>query len=371
MHEYKKNSILHYFYSYASQRIEKLRAEGKLRPRSRFLKWTPITITELQGFLAIVINMGIISVPAIENYWKTSWIAEVPFFSRVMPRDRFMLIFWMLHVSHSTVSPPKRIDKIKLFLELMLTRFQANYAPQRSLAIDETMLCFRGRFAGKQYMPKKPVKWGIKAFSLADSSNGYLLNILLYTGAETLDGTNYQFSTLPQPARVVMHLLEPYIHQGHHLFTDRYYSSIPLAQALHDNETAFTGTCVRDRVDLPDIIRGGQTPGEGEVMAFRDDRLMALTWRAKKKKAPVVMLSTECSAQMVTVPSRHSGAAAQKKPIAVHTYNQNMNGVDISDQYTATYPFTRKTIKWWRKVFFWLIDLCVTNSYAVYRDGAG
>jgi len=177
--------------------------------RSRLLKWTPITITELQGFLAIVINMGIISVPAIEDYWKTSWIAEVPFFSRVMPRDRFMLILWMLHVSHSTVSPPKRIDKIKLFLELMLTRFQANYAPQRSLAIDETMLRFRGRFAGKQYMPKKPVKWGIKAFSLADSSNGYLLNILLYTGAETLDGTNHQFSTLPQPAHVVMHLLEP------------------------------------------------------------------------------------------------------------------------------------------------------------------
>jgi len=175
--------------------------------------------------------MGIISVPAIENYWKTSWIAEVPFFSRVMPRDRFMLIFWMLHVSHSTVSPPKRIDKIKLFLELMLTRFQANYAPQRSLAIDETMLCFRGRFAGKQYMPKKPVKWGIKAFSLADSSNGYLLNILLYTGAETRYGTNHQFSTLPQPARV-MHLLESYLHEGHHLFTDCYYSSIPLALSM-------------------------------------------------------------------------------------------------------------------------------------------
>ena len=217
-------------------------------------------------------------------------------------------------------------------------------------------------------MPKKPVKWGIKAFSLADSSNGYLLNILLYTGAETLDVTNQQSSTLPQPARVVLHLLEPYLHQGHHLFTDRYYSSVPLAKALYDNETAFTGTCVRDRVDLPDLIRGGQTPGEGEVMAFRNDHLMALTWRAKKKKAPVVMLSTECSAQMVTVPSRHSGAAAQEKPTAVHTYNQNMNGVDISDQYTATYPFTRKTIKWWRKVFFWLIDLSVTNSYALYRE---
>ena len=104
-------------------------------------------------------------------------------------------------------------------------------------------------------MPKKPVKWGIKAFSLADSSNGYLLNILLYTGAETLDVINQQSSTLPQPARVVLHLLEPYLHQGHHLFTNRYYSNVPLAKALYDNETAFTGTCVRDRVDLPDLIR--------------------------------------------------------------------------------------------------------------------
>ena len=91
------------------------------------------------------------------------------------------------------------------------------------MAVDETVLHFRGWFAGKQYMPKKPVKWGIKAFSLADSSNGYLLNIMLYTGAETLYGTNEQVSALPRPARVVLHLVEPYLNQGHHLFTDRYY----------------------------------------------------------------------------------------------------------------------------------------------------
>ena len=40
-----------------------------------------------------------------------------------------------------------------------------------------------------------------------------------------------------------LHLLEPYHHQGHQLFTDRYYSSIPLAQALHDNETACDYLC--------------------------------------------------------------------------------------------------------------------------------
>ena len=71
----------------------KLIARGKL---------TPVTITELEGFLAVVINMGIISVPVVEDYWKMSWIAEVSFFSRLMARDCFTLIFWM---SATAVSP--------------------------------------------------------------------------------------------------------------------------------------------------------------------------------------------------------------------------------------------------------------------------
>ena len=174
------------------------------------------------------------------------------------------------------------------------------------------MLGFHGRFAGKQYMPKNPVKWGIKAFSLADSSNGYLFNVLLYSGAETLDEANPLFSTLPQPARVVIHLLEPYLHRGHHVFTARYYSSIPLAKTFHDNQTAFTGTSVRDRMDLPDQIRAGQTPKGGEVMAFRSNRLMALSWLAPKKKvsccdAQYRVLSTDGHSTSSTFPGGRAG----------------------------------------------------------------
>ena len=123
---------------------------------------------------------------------------------------------------------------------------------------------------------------------------------------------------------VVLHLVEHYHYQGHRLFIDHYYSSILPAQALQNN-TAFTGTCVCDRVDISNLIRGGQTPGEGEVMAFWNDHLMALTWQAKNK-APAVILtcSPECSAQMVTELStcRHSGVAAQNKPTTVNMHNK-------------------------------------------------
>ena len=121
---------------------------------------------------------------------------------------------------------------------------------------------------------------------------------------------------------------------------------MPLAEALHANETAFTGTAVKDRMNLPDPIRSGETPVVGQVLAFRSSRnLLALSWRAKKGKAPVVMISTECSAQMVTVSNT-------EKPSVVNVYNHNVNGVDIADQYCISYPFTRKTLKRWRKVFF-------------------
>ena len=146
----------------------------------------------------------------------------------------------------------KMVDKVKLHLECLITKFQARFYPGQKLAVDETMVGFRGRFGAKQYMPKKPMKWEIKCFTLADSSTGYVLNILVYTGDDTLDEACYK--KLSQPARVVLQLIEPYIGCGHRIFTDRYYSSLPLASTLHSLNISFTGTINKNRVDLPVYI---------------------------------------------------------------------------------------------------------------------
>ena len=47
------------------------------------------------------------------------------------------------------------------------------------------MVGLLGRFGAKQYIPNKQTKYGVKAFTLADSTNGYILVILLYTGGDT------------------------------------------------------------------------------------------------------------------------------------------------------------------------------------------
>ena len=337
---------------------------GKLSQRSRFREWKPTTNIEMEVFLSIIFNMGLISLPQIKDYWKTTWIAEMLFFARVMSRDRFELLFWLLHVSHCEGNVVKTVDKVKLLLECLITKFQARFYPEQELAVDETVVGFRGRFGAKQYMPKKPTKWGIKCFTLADSSTGYVLNTLVYTGADTLDEACYK--TLPQPARVVLQLIEPYIGCGHHIFNDRYYSSLPLASTLYSLNTSFTGTINKNRVDRTVDVRGPLHVRYGEVVAYRADHLLTLAWQAEKKKKPVIMLSTTCSAAMtvLTPPSRRP----VYKPAVVDCYNHFMNGVDIADQHAVYYSFIRKTVKWWRKIVFWLIETSMVNSYILYKD---
>ena len=138
------------------------------------------------------------------------------------------------------------------------------------------MVGFRGHFGPKQYISSKPQKYGIKAFTMADSAQGYMLNVLVYTGADILEQADPHYTNYPQPGRIVLHVLQPYLDRGHHVFTDRYYTSVPLAKALEERSTAFTGTAVRNRTQLPEAIRKPSRLLDNEIRAYRAERLLAL-----------------------------------------------------------------------------------------------
>ena len=127
-------------------------------------------------------------------------------------------------------------------LDALISNFKRNMHPSKNLSVDETMVGFRRRFGAKQYIPTKPSKYGIKAFILADSKNGYILDILVYTGADTLPSS--QNPDLPEPARVLCHL--------------RYYTSVELVNNLEQHSTAFTGTCIFNRRHIPLEFRSGR-----------------------------------------------------------------------------------------------------------------
>ena len=38
------------------------------------------------------------------------------------------------------------------------------------------------------------------------------------------------------------------------------------------------------------------------------------------------------------------------------------------DQLMSYYSFLHKSVKWWRKIFFWMLEVVVINAYIVYRE---
>ena len=66
-----------------------------LGPRSRVHLWskTRHTTEELSKFIALLILMGIIQYPHLDDYWSKSWPFATTTFSMVMSRERFSLIF--------------------------------------------------------------------------------------------------------------------------------------------------------------------------------------------------------------------------------------------------------------------------------------
>ena len=72
--------------------------------------------------------------------------------------------------------------KLRPFVTPLITHFQSSYTLYRRVSVDESMIGFKGRLGFIQYMPKKPTKWGMKAFVLSDALTGYKYNWHLYTG---------------------------------------------------------------------------------------------------------------------------------------------------------------------------------------------
>ena len=46
-------------------------------------------------------------------------------------------------------------------------------------------------------------------------------------------------------------------------------------------------------------------------------------------------------------------------------YQKHMRGVDRGDQLQSYYSLGRKSKKWWRRIFFYCIEVCILNSFCL------
>jgi len=83
------------------------------------------------------------------------------------------------------------------------------------------------------------------------------------------------------------------------------------------------------------------------------------------------MLSTWSTSKSEPVRRKVRGRKEEEmveKPSVIANYMKNMGGVGTADQYCATYSFLRRTLKWWRKLFFWGLEVSIMNAYILYKQ---
>ena len=215
-----------------------------------------MSMEELLAFIGLNVVMRMVRLPHIHDYWSTKPIFRMPWFSAIMPRDRFYETSRFLHLVDSSLQKKKGKDgydplyKVRPLIVKTSETFEKYYTPKQELAIDEMMIGTRCRIHFLQYIPKKPTKWGIKVFVNAESSSGYVLKHQVYAGSSCAseDDTSTTHG-------IVMNLMEKYLNKNHKLFTDNFYTSLLLCQELNDKGTYLCGTVQPKRKHYPKKLK--------------------------------------------------------------------------------------------------------------------
>lgn len=141
--------------------------------------FVPIVKEELLAFIGVNIAMGVVS---LYLRWMTTGQP-----TRFLHIHGFTLYYHVIeilryvHVADNSNaldwSDPgyDKLWKVRPLLDVVSQQSLELYAPYPQISVDESMIGTKSRLSFIQYMPKKPVKWGIKNWVCADSVTGYIL----------------------------------------------------------------------------------------------------------------------------------------------------------------------------------------------------
>ena len=318
--------------------------------------------------------------------------------------------------------------KVRFLIDHLSAVYPQYYYPSRYLSIDEMMVGTRCRISFLQYLPKKPTKFGIKVWVNAEAKTGYVLNFQVYTGSDTKTkekGLSHRVvMDLMRPYFFKKHclfvdnfytsveLLGDLLDKGTYCVgtarSNRKHFPIDIipdnstsigtfrfavgtrceaaTTTMEANESAVVSSTVcpvtapLELVSDPlaaesreataevsanqDGSQGNNVQGQGKC----DDKIVALWWRDRRD---VLALTTMHNTSASMVMKRPKGSRDKQPlpcPTAIIDYNQYMGGVDLMDQHLSYYSMTaRRTLKWWKKVFWRLVDISVVNSWIIFH----
>ena len=200
----------------------------------QYHSWKQVSVHELKAYLAFSVLMGINHLPSIDDYFREN--------SR-----------YLHFVDNDDIAPrgdPRhdRLRKVCPLIDYLSTKFATLYNPSKEIAVDEAMIKFQARSSLKQYIPKKPIKHGIKVWVLGDSNNGYFSRFEVYSGRGEARVVGFGI-------HVIKNLTKELKNRNHHVFFDNFFASYQLLVDLEKDGLYGCGTARKDRMEFPTALK--------------------------------------------------------------------------------------------------------------------
>lgn len=148
-----------------------------------------------------------------------------------MPRNSFQFIRSHIHFSDGLKqSPPGSKDydplfKVRYIIDKLMASMRACWVAGDRVTIDESMIRYMGRAVSfVQYMPRKPIKHGLKVFAICCSYSAVMLGFEVYCGAEEHNEDKSARSALAVVERLI-NLAGLRDNKGTTLYTDNWYTT--------------------------------------------------------------------------------------------------------------------------------------------------
>ena len=291
-------------------------------------------------------------------------------FSATMNVKRFQFLCRFLAFDDFTTRRERwqsdRFAAFREFLEDFNERCARMRNPSEYLSIDETLYPYRGNVKFRQYNPSKPARYGLLYRSISDSRVPYTYFTLAYAGKPESQPDQFYVTGTDNYTKYLVDSLKQYVQlRGRNISMDRYFTSLPVAEYLLENDITVVGTLRSHRIGLPKELTEVKDRDDLSVKyAFTEDgNIMLVSYVVKKKsgKRNILMLTTMHKSVKITRDSR-------KKPNVITLYDGTKSGVDVMDMISSNLSTRIQSRRWPLNALAFVLDTARSNAQTILKD---
>lgn len=257
------------------------------------------------------------------------------------------------------------------------TNCQKNYQLGQKISLDEVSPGYSGRTTYKRRTKHKKVPSALQAFSIADGSTGYLWQFEFVFDNQARKNTP---KGLTKTQAAVLRLTDTLQANWHTLIMDNYFNSPLLVYRAMEKKQMVMGTW-RSTYGMPSLLKQPKLSGKALEAAKKAEPLFTICNEiidsGVAKEIPIILrVSMYCSSLVTMITSERfefteqqkGGTKNSMKYEIQHQYNLFMNGVDTSDQLVTYFSTYVRSKKWWKRLFYYMLDVALTNSFICWTN---